>query len=231
MYKSGTLPESITESSTATNCIHVIPESYPTNGYSSFTIFTSYEDQIETELRSFFQQGYVFNVGNVCVTCSIHQNRLRDAKQNLLTVVKKIKPSVYELQKIILELGVALNIQIDKDSKVFGNPSVRDNINDKLRVLGLELDNQRLFKKHQNLNKFYNITKHAKKLEDRRLEDLLKSPDGLIITIDYFETIKRVFCWYYKRHAVGVPKWDELRPVTWSFHHVRYRFLYDRIWL
>jgi hypothetical protein len=200
------------------------------SGYPSFTIFVNTEKQLADELTGYLMQGYVFDVGDATVTCSIHQNRLRDARRDLLALLTASQRSVYQLQTVISNLGVALNMQIDKHPSVFGNKTLPDNINEKLRYLGLECDDARLFTKHNHLNRFYNATKHAKSEENRRVQDRLNNPDGLLIGIDYFETIRRIFIWYYRKSTGTVPQWEELEDIPYSQYGVTYNFDYDRVW-
>ena len=185
--------------------------------------------QVAKALGSLIKKGYMFSVEDVSRTVSIHQNRLEAAKAKLLNEVLKIPNTAYARQDAILQLGTALNYQIDSNPMIHGkrNP---DNIYVKLPLLGLESDNRKLYEKYKSLNKYYNAVKHQGSPENRRNADKLKGTDGLAITIDFFETVRRLFRWYYKKFGKGIPDWDELKPIHYLDFNKKYRFRYEKLW-
>jgi hypothetical protein len=120
-YHNNELAVSMTESSTGTMCIHIVPEKVPPSGFGNLTIFAGSDEQLRTGLLSILDQGYQFTTASVRVTCSIQQLRLRDAKQTIIECLLKRKPTIFELQKVIADAGIALNYQIDKHPAIFGN--------------------------------------------------------------------------------------------------------------
>jgi len=133
---------------------------------------------------------------------------------------------------VIADLGIALSKQIDRNEKIYNNPEVGNDIYSKLRELGLEKNNKDLFDKHMHLNDFFNATKHGKKEYNKKCEDILNTPKGREITIDYFETERRIFRWYYKKYNKGdIPDWDALKSIKYSGYGIKYQFLYKTRWI
>ncbi len=231
-YYEGTLKESITVSSTADSCIFSIARSYPPGSPSSVTIFVESETQLENELQSYANQGYCFSLEGTYTTRSIHQKRLRDARRKLLEIIGQKKPPVYDVQTAISNIGIALNTQINKDKMIQNNKSVGNNINSKLKAIGLERDNLALYNKDKNLNKFYNATKHSKEEENIRHQEMLNSENGIVIALDYYETVRQIFIWYYKKTTAKKPMWEELNPMLLVSLHkdVAYDFDINRMW-
>ncbi len=82
------------------------------------------------------------------------------------------------------------------------------------------------------MNQFYNTTKHGKEEKNKKCEDKLNTPIGREITIDYFETVRRIFRWYYKKHIQGgIPVWDELKTIKYSVYGIKFKFLYKTRWI
>lgn len=230
MYHNNTFQVSMIESTTATTCVHIIPKKLPDNGYNDLTIFYHNDDQLKFELTSLLQQGYFFTSENVKRACSIHQLKLKEVKSILINNIIMQNPTPYDIQQVILLCGIALNLQIDKNPIIFNNQSICDNINHKLSELQLENDEPKLFRKYSNLNKFYNATKHNKTIRNRNDETMLNSPLGKEIAIDFFETVIKIFYWYYKKHVNSVPDWDELQSIDYSKYNFNYSFSYDRLY-
>jgi len=186
--------------------------------------------QVAMALGSLIKTGHKFSVEDVSRIVSIHHGRLKEAKNILLS---EVLPKLYNAparQDVISNLGIALNKQVDQNRKIHNNKSVGDSINEKLQYLGLDKDKSKLYKKHESLNRYYNAVKHSGRPNSIRLEKKLKDKDGLIITIDYFETVRRIFRWYYKKHGEGIPDWDELKPIKYPDFNMKYRFRYERLW-
>jgi hypothetical protein len=230
MYHANKLQFSLTESSTATSCIHVLPEKSPPGGFNSLTVFVHDDGQLATELHSLVDQGYCFTVGSVRVTCSIWQLRLRDAKQTLLEKLLIQTPTPFDVQKVVSDSGIALNYQADKALAMRNVRDLGDDICQKLTYLGLESDERKLHAKYRSLNRYYNATKHAKTLSNESAIADLSGQLGKEIAIDYFETVVRIFSWYYTQHADGIPNWDELKPVDYASYACNYVFLVDKVW-
>ncbi len=184
-YHSHKMKEVYTVSCTATNCLVVTPGKFPIAGTSSVVVFFKSDEQVKAELYSLLDTGYEFTERDVSRTVSIHQNRLKDAKLKLLTEVLTKPNNAYARQDVILNLGIALNLQVDIDPLIHGNNSIRESILEKLRVLGLATMNHELFEKYKSLNKFYNAVKHRGRPENVKNVEKLKELVGLAITIDY----------------------------------------------
>jgi hypothetical protein len=229
-YHNNELPVSMTSSSTSTMCVHILPEVVPTTGYGSLTIFARTDEQLRDELLSLINQGYQFTVGSVRVTCSLHQLRLRESKATLIDCLLKRNPSTFEVEKVISAAGIALNYQIDKHPAVFGNALVPDDIHQKLRALQFEIDDREIATKYQSLNRYYNATKHAKTPSNRQDEETLAGTSGREIAIDYFETVRRIFLWYYKKYDAGVPAWNELEEIDYPAFGSSYQFSVLKRW-
>ncbi|HUV06814.1 MAG TPA: hypothetical protein VMX75_03725 [Spirochaetia bacterium] len=139
-------------------------------------------------------------------------------------------PTPFDIQKVISECGIALNYQIDKNPVIFGKKEIKDDIHHKLRALHLDQDDPKLAEKYGNLNRFYNATKHAKSVQNRANESTLSGPLGREIAIDFFETVKRIFAWYYEKYADDLPRWDELTRIEYSRYGIDYAFSCDKRW-
>jgi len=140
-------------------------------------------------------------------------------------------PRVSKKTKAILNLGAALNHQIDKNPSITDKSVIPDDINWKLDHLGLKVENPKLFHKYKDLNPFYNASKHQQRPENKAKLELLKKPIGIKITIDYFETVRRIFQWYYRKFANGLPDWDVLKPIKYTDYNINYRFTYNKRWI
>jgi len=230
-YHKRKLHQVVTESCTCGNALFISPQQIPPAGNSSIIIFAQNDSQMSFELLSLFDEGYYFEPKDVQCTRSLHQSRLHDAKELLISNVLINNPSVYDINRVISDMGIALNMQVDKNYLIYNQRSVPDNINQKLEILGLNNSNSKLYKKYTNLNKYYNATKHAKQEENRRIQSILTTADGQLIAIDFFETVKRIFRWYYNKYSGSVPDWEELKPIKYSSYRISYRFLYSRVWL
>lgn len=123
-------------------------------------LFYKSDEQVKAELYSLVDAGYAFTEQDVARTVSIHQNRLKEAKSKLLKEVLPKPYNAYARQDVVLNLGIALNLQVDIDPVIHGNITVGDNIAEKLRTLGLAKAKPELFEKYKSLNKFYNAVKH-----------------------------------------------------------------------
>ena len=62
------------------------------------------------------------------------------------------------------------------------------------------------------MNPYYNATKHPQNKAYKEKINRLNGPKGVKITIDFFETIRRIFTLYYKSIVGAIPDWDELKP-------------------
>jgi hypothetical protein len=91
-------------------------------------------------------------------------------------------------------------------------------------VLQIEVDDPDLDAKYQNLNQYYNATKHAKTQANRDAESILAGDFGPEIAIDYFETVRHLFIWYYKKYSTEVPAWKELESIDYSEHGSSYEY-------
>jgi hypothetical protein len=104
-----------------------------------------------------------------------------------------------------------------------------NDINSKLTALGMFAGSP-LYEKHRRLNRFYNATKHARTVDNQNCRLRLASRDGRRIAVDYFETVRRIFRWYYRKYAAGIPDWDELKPISYRDHGFSYRFKHSDRW-
>ena len=224
IYHSNRMKEELTVSSTA-GCLIVRVNDSPGK---SVDIPYRNDDQVVKDLGDLIKTGHIFSVDDVSLAVSIHQNRLQDAKAKLLNEVLRKPNNAYARQNVISDLGMALNLQIDKNPLVH-NKRVYD-ISEKLKLLDLKSDNIKLYKKSNSLNKYYNAVKHSNQPKHIKNAENLKGTDGLEITIDFFETVRRTFRWYYKKYGNGIPDWDELKAIKYSDFNVKYRFRYERLW-
>jgi hypothetical protein len=229
-YHSHQMNEIFTVSSTATNCLVVNAKTFPAAGTSSVLLFYRSDDQVQAELCSLLETGYAFTEEDVSRTVSVHQSRLKEAKQRLLAEVLPKPFNAFAREDVIMNLGVALNLQVDVDPLIHNIPSIKDNILEKLWALGCEKAKPDLYKKYKSLNKFYNAVKHKGRPENVQNEARLKEPEGLRLTIDYFETVRRIFRWYYRKNTGSIPDWDELKGIRYSDYNVRYRFRLAQLW-
>jgi len=218
------LPEITTILSSATNLI-AITSLDPKQGTVLFPFGDEYS--IKRNLEYIVQSGFKFNKNCIKLTCSIHQNKLRQAKTLLIKGISTSRFSLQEKLDTIGNSGIALNLQIDLDPIVKGNTSLGNNIYKKMEAIGLKTDNRKLYEKYTGLNPYYNATKHANKPKYRKLVQELISESGIRITIDFFETVRRIFVWYYRKTPSGVPDWDELYEINYSSYISSYRYSLD----
>ena len=226
LYHCYLMKEKLTSSSTTEPSISVEINGPPSK-LETFNYIN--DEQTARDLHSLIKNGHTFSKENVYRNVSIHQNRLKDAKAKLLDEVLRKPNNAYAREAVISGLGMALNYQIDINPLIH-DQSVPDNINKKLQLLGLKTDNSRLCEKYNFLNKYYNAVKHRGRPENVRNAQQLMGTDGLIITIDFFETVRKIFRWYYRKYAKDIPDWDELKVIKYSNFNIKYSFRYERLW-
>ena len=227
-YQSGAIERSLTFSSTATNVFSVLAKNGTVNAFTLVASVTNTDD-LKAQLMSVKKDGYEFDPDSAQVACSLHQNRLRNAKKVLISdILPFVRPTPDIITDVIDNCGRALCRQIDIDRRIF-TQCANSGINSKLAVLGLSGNStKRLYDKYCDLNKYYNASKHEDDSRMRRAVEKLNSDDGKFICIDFFETVRRIFKWYYRKYAGGIPDWDELATIRYSDYCVQYTFRYDR---
>ncbi len=213
IVQDGNLREIPTVSSTGTNLIAVcslVPEQ------GTFLFLAGTTTDIRRNFEQLWDAGFKFDYTGIGRTCSLHQNKLKVAFGVLAKALQKRSMELQDKVEIIGNMGIALNLQIDLDPLWNVRTDVRDDINQKLSALGLEVVDIELFKKHSRLNPFYNATKHARQEANRKHIDALNGPEGVKIAIDYRETIVRILRWYYEKTTGKVPQWPELAAIDYS---------------
>jgi hypothetical protein len=231
-YDSGRMLPELTESSTGESWIVIIPQSYPPSCDPTILIPIINMHQTVETLIDYQVQGYVFSKEDARVTRSIHKRYLKDAKSNLIKLISEQKfPSIDDKAVVINAFGDALNSQIDQHSKVF-EKNIRGGMPIKLKEIGLHLyDNGKLYDKYNSLNPYYNASKHRDTKEHKKKLKHLYGIRGTKITIEYFETVRRIFKWYYRNSPGGVPKWDELEKIDYRPYGIYYVFRYKKRWI
>ena len=225
-YRLHTLPAVTTVSATCTSCIHIAASQSPPGQASSVLIFCRDNDQIAAEAKRLWLSGYRWTFKNVSRTESLHQERLSRAKATLIQYVLPHPIDPDHVHQVISEVGIALNEQVDLNPVA---SCANDDINSKLQALGMSAGSP-LCEKHRRLNRFYNATKHARTTDNKNRRLRLASREGRRIAVDYFETARRIFRWYYRTYAAGIPDWDELKPIPYRDHGFPYRFRHiDRL--
>ena len=227
-FGAGRIPHDLTSSSTNTNVFQVIAEN---DVGAKRTIFVSgYDDtaDIGRQLMTVKSEGYKIVPETARISCSIHQNHLDKAKAILIKEILPYDlPSPANMADMIASCGVALNRQIDCDPRIFGKPQFKSpDLSKKLLELGLNRGQmQRLYDKYVDLHPYYNSSRHFQRIENEKALSKLNSKQGKVICIDFFETTRRIFRWYYRK---AIPNWDVLKPIKFSEYRVRYAFRYDR---
>lgn len=227
-YSAGRIPYDITSSSTSTSILSVLAEDETGKQQTIFVSGYLNESDIGRQLMSVKGAGYRIVPETARISCSIHQDRLNKAKKMLIERILPYElPSPADITDMIEACGVALNRQIDCDNRIFGKPQYKSpDLSKKLLALGLDQGKtSRLYDKYKDLHDYYNAARHFQRQENEDALRNLNSSDGKIICIDFFETTRRIFRWYYRK---AIPDWDVLRPIKYSDYHVRYAFRYDR---
>lgn len=153
---------------------------------------------------------------------SPYQGYLSRGKKELIdNILSKNFPNIEDKEVVIFLLGGALNKQVDKTYKS-GNIT--------MKIKNLLDDSTRhpkynyytvLQEKYEKLNPFYNTCKHEGDDVNTRYEELLNKKEGRLITIHFYETVRRIFEWYYEIHSKeGIPTWEHLKQPD-------YKGLYD----
>ena len=227
-FGSGRIPYDLTSSSTSSNVFQVIAQN---DAGDTRTIFVAgYTDatDIGRQLMIVKNEGYTIAAETARLSCSIHQDHLNKAKAILIREILPYDlPSPAAVTDMIASCGVALNRQIDCDVRIFGKPQFRSpDLSKKLRELGLHRGKmQRLYARYSDLHPYYNASRHFQRNENAKALSKLNSSEGKTICIDFFETTRRIFRWYYRK---AIPNWDVLNPVRYSDYGVHYAFRYDR---
>lgn len=226
-YNNG-MPQEITISSTAPACIFIVPQIIPKDKDPTLTIPVVSRTKTVAALIEYQNQGYTFSRNNTKRTISIHKRYLKDAKDNFINLVLKNRyPFIDDKSTVINALGDALNFQIDQHPDIFDEKII--GIDNKLLKIGLHLYWEgKLYKKYIGLNPYYNATKHPQNKTYKEKINRLNGPKGVKITIDFFETIRRIFKWYYKTIVGTIPDWDELKPNNYTVYDIYYRFSYNK---
>jgi hypothetical protein len=196
------------------------------------TIFVSgylNESNIGRQLMSVKGTGYYIIIPETArISCSIHQDRLNKAKTMLIERILPYElPYRAHMTDIIEAFGVALNRKIDCDNWIFGKPQYKSpDLSKKFLARGLNQGKtSRLYDKYKDLHGYFNAARHFQRQENEDALRNLNSSYGKIICIDFFETTRRIFRWYYRK---AIPDWDVLGSIKYSDYHVRYAFRYDR---
>jgi hypothetical protein len=226
-YRLYLLPVVTTVSTTCTSCIHIDASRSPPGCPSSVLIFCRDDEQIAAEANKLWLSGYRWTYKNISRTESLHQARLSRAKATLIQHVLPNPIDPDHVHQVISEVGIALNEQVDLNP--VASSCASNDINSKLTALGMFAGSP-LYEKHRRLNRFYNATKHARTVDNQNCRLRLASRDGRRIAVDYFETVRRIFRWYYRKYAAGIPDWDELKPISYRDHGFSYRFKHSDRW-
>lgn len=227
-FGSGRIPYDITSSSTSSNVFQVIGENAAGEQRTIFVSSYNSATDIGRHLMTAKNEGYKIVPETARLSCSIHQDHLDKAKAILIKEILPCdSPSPAAITEMITSCGVALNRQIDCDIRIFGKPQFRSpDLSRKLRELGLcQGKMQGLYAKYVDLHPYYNASRHFQRNENEKALSKLNSSEGKTICIDFFETTRRIFRWYYRK---AIPNWDVLKPVKYSDYCVRYAFRYDR---
>jgi hypothetical protein len=228
-YSLGEIQFTPTVLSTDCNLLY-IPSVAPDGSAKTHLVGLSVDKPVSESVLEILMDGYTFNPDDVRITDSRHQGLLREARTLLCSqVLTAANPLPSVLEQVVSNLGIALNKQIDKDPCV-RNKGLKDDINAKLRAIGLETDNRDLFEKHRNLNSFYNASKHEAQQQNLDALKKLQGSEGRYIVIDYFETVIRIFQWYYAKQPRGVPAWKELATLDYSTYGINYTYDLSRRW-
>lgn len=228
-YFNSGMPEELAKSSTGTACIYIVPQFVPPNSPPTLTFPVFNENQAKKQVVEYQKQGYVFNKDNAKRIANPHLQNLIDGGKKLIEEILSIEfPTILEKMNTINLLGTALNNQVDQHKDVYGKKV--NGIPEKLRLIELELKNNRLFNKYLNLNPYFVAIKHPQdKNKDKKRQEL-NGLRGTKITIDFFETVRKIFKWYYKETEGVVPKWDVLKSIKYSDFGIKYRFSYEKRW-
>lgn len=215
-FSRGVMPVEITQCSTAINCITAIDLTQ--NKPIVITTKEHLKHCVENK---------IIDPNNLKRTESTHQGFLRYAKKHLISkILNDPFPSIEDKEIVILLMGTALNKQIDKTPSVKGLKT--DGIISKLKSIDLNNSNdceKKLHDDYKELNKYYNASKHEKESCNIKYEKILSTEDGRLITIHFFETVRKIFIWYYKKYASGcVPDWDELEEINYFSYGIVYDF-------
>jgi len=223
-FSAGSLPYERTVLSTCGSAM-VLATTNPAGAPTWVMLNTADVAAIRHEIEDLFHMGYRFTVEDAKMTSSYHQDLLREAKSNLCEQILGRNPSPSVIMQTILNAGTALNSQLDQDSRA----QYIAGIDNKLDAVGLKVANEPLFEKYVNLNPFYNSTKHEDRPATKRTRAQLEGLTGSMIATDYFETVRRVFLWYYEQKA-AVPLWQELEPIDYSKFAISYTFNLSKRW-
>jgi hypothetical protein len=160
------------------------------------------EQQSVDAIVQLLEKGRRFGVADaVRVYTSPHRRFLSEAWSVLRTEIMPFKhPRLDSVLAAIEKAGLALANQVDTDPVI---RSLRlkgrnDNVEVKLRNLGLQRDDEGLFEEYLRLHPFYNATKHANSSENIDLRERLGTVEGREIALAYYHTVDRILNWYYK---------------------------------
>jgi hypothetical protein len=176
------------------------------------------------EIIRLYNLGYRFGVEDAKQTSSLWQDLLGNARAALAAQGLSANPSPSAVVQAVINTGNALFNQLEEDSRSKGHCGICD----KLQAVGLA-SGEDLYKKYENLNPFFNSTKHRERDESRIRRARLEGPDGWLIAMDYFECVRQVFRWYYAQKS-AVPTWTELEPIDCSQFPIKYAFDLMKRW-
>lgn len=131
-------------------------------------------------------------------------------------------------EDIIVFSGIAMNSQIGEKWKAMRFSQA--NIFQMLTRLGLDRDYNNLLKKLEYMSPFYNAAHHRGTQGNANHYHKIISQDGYLIAIDFFEVVRRVFQWHYKKETGTIPDWDELKPLKYADYGVNYRYSNQKSW-
>ena len=159
------------------------------------------------------------------MTESFWQDQLGNARTALVAEGNHGNPSPSESMQAILNTGNALANQLDQDQRA----KTTSGIPAKLRVIELEKLNKPLFDKYEDLNRFFNVTKHIETRGNENNRARLEGSEGWFIAMDYFECVRRIFVWYYEQKG-AIPSWRELDQIDRAGLSLKFTFDLSKRW-
>ena len=129
------------------------------------------------------------------------RENLTEARRILLERILPIgKPAISQDKRNVINLmGIVLDMQTGKDSLIFAKSGTNRMI-PRLNMINVP---EKLRKDYESFHDYYNATKHANKPVHSALLSEIGSDEGRLITVKYFEYVRRVLEWYYRTQGVS----------------------------
>lgn len=145
-----------------------------------------------------------YRVANTVYDC------IRKARETLLNSVlhSDLAPAIESRRDVINNMGEALDIQLGYG--VLDKPNTND-IYNKMSKVKMPTDLQNEYKP---LHIYYLATKHGNKSEYRQSLSELTTDKGKIITVRFYEAVRRMLVWYYV--SIKHPQLSELNEIDYS---------------